>query len=224
VFCSVLIPTRGRPTHTRKALESLVDTACADGPRWEAILRLDYDDPALTAYLEELSDHRGRVRVVIGSRGRGYTGLERMWNDCARQARGEWLLCFNDDARMLTPEWNRVLAELSQADPEPWCIGPADSTISPYVCAMFPIVSRKVLHTLGHITRHYCVDAYLDRILRSWNSKPYLCTSRLKVYHNCPQDQTRQDTIDAITRDGKRLGPDFEAWVAADAEALRRQP
>ena len=101
---SVLVPSRGRVAALEAAEKALLDLADLPG-EVEFLVALDPDDPDLYSYVDSLPD--GQFWVA-GER-YGYTRLHEYYNHLAEMAAGDWLLVYNDDARMLTPGWDTII-------------------------------------------------------------------------------------------------------------------
>lgn len=108
---SILLPTRGRPDSLRRAVWSAADHA--DNPKLlEFILRVDEDDAETLKVAEELQSCL-QVNLIVGARGAGYGEFHRLVNACAVQAKGDWLLLYNDDAELVTDHFDTMLADLT---------------------------------------------------------------------------------------------------------------
>jgi GT2 family glycosyltransferase len=153
---SVLIPTRNRPDLLAKSIASLINTK---GPgEIEFILRLDDDD---------VSDHKhlpiATYFIIVGPR-IGWVNNHVMLDECAQKAKGDWLMAWNDDVLMETPEWNTKL-ETGHDAATPcvlnFCPGGND----------FPVVSKTFYKVLGHWARHTHADTYIQYVSCGTNTE-----------------------------------------------------
>ncbi len=103
---SVLCPTRGRPGPLAESVSSLLDLASG---AVEVLTALDPDDSAGLDAAARLP-----VRAWTAPERFGYMQLHRYYNHLASMAGGEWLLVWNDDARMLTAGWDEIIAAQEQ--------------------------------------------------------------------------------------------------------------
>ena len=101
---SVLCPTRGRPGALEKSLAGLLDLATAPA-RVEILLGADPDDDATLALPLPWQASRWTAPHRYG-----YASLHLYYNALAGQATGRWHMLWNDDALMVTPGWDDVIA------------------------------------------------------------------------------------------------------------------
>ena len=105
---SVLTPSRGRASSLRDSVFAIIDHA-ASRDAVEVLVALDPDDEdAETA--RYLTEGVPQVRYWTAPERYGYMQLHRYYNHLASMAGGEWLLVWNDDARMLTAGWDEIIA------------------------------------------------------------------------------------------------------------------
>ena len=104
---SVLCPSRGRASSLRDSAFGIIDRA-SSREQVEVLVALDPDDPEedLAPYLTQGA---GRIRYWTAPERYGYAQIHRYYNHLAAMARGEWLLLWNDDARMLTDGWDEII-------------------------------------------------------------------------------------------------------------------
>lgn len=91
-FCSVLIPTRGRPEAVLKAIASVRQSASPD--EVDIWLRLDRDDNISLNALPKLLDE---AHVVMGHRRGGYYNLNIFYTELADHSNAPYVWLFNDD-------------------------------------------------------------------------------------------------------------------------------
>ena len=104
---SVLTPSRGRASSLRDSVFAIIDHA-ASRDAVEVLVALDPDDEdAETA--RYLTEGVPQVRYWTAPERYGYMQLHRYYNHLATMARGDWLMIWNDDARMLTQGWDDIV-------------------------------------------------------------------------------------------------------------------
>jgi hypothetical protein len=160
---SVLLPTRGRTDVLLKSLQSLVDKA-ANHSRIELILGIDEDDTETKAYIEKhiapwLKEKQMECRANIFSP-LGYENLHTYVNTLATSAQGDWLFFWNDDALMISQDWDNVI---DQYTGQFKLLGPKDNHNGhPY--AILPIVPRDWFRLMDHLSMNAQNDAWLSHI------------------------------------------------------------
>jgi hypothetical protein len=160
---SVLLPTRGRTDVLLKSLQSLVDKA-ANHSRIELILGIDEDDTETKAYIEKhiapwLKEKQMECRANIFSP-LGYENLHTYVNTLATSAQGDWLFFWNDDALMISQDWDNVI---DQYTGQFKLLGPKDNHNGhPY--AILPIVPRDWYRLMDHLSMNAQNDAWLSHI------------------------------------------------------------
>ena len=154
---SVLVPTRGRLERLQTLLSSFEETT--DG-RAELVFRVDEDDRDTLDFLTEF-----RYRLVVGPRLAGYRSLPEFFNEMAKVAQGDVLMCGNDDMVFRTHGWPSLILEEASKYPD----GMFDIGVSTLNEDHYPwcIVSRKVVDTLGFLwdPRIFWGDIYLRDVM-----------------------------------------------------------
>ena len=193
---SILMATRGRPTHLLSALDSILSLA-TDKNQIEIVYKLDEDDKST---IEAVSDLRSRfpslkTKTIITPRERGYAEMGNWTNLMAEESEGDWLFIFNDDAAMLTEKWDLLL--LGAVIPNCWHFCPEDVCMLTPLCngqadsTEFYIVRRSHYRILnGRITSSCYVDSWLAAVLGRLYSQHRF--PLIKVQHH------RETVIDEI--------------------------
>lgn len=211
---SVLCPSRGREASLRESAASLLGRA-ADPGGVEVLAAVDPDDSDRYA----AAGGPAGVRIWTAPERYGYARLHEYLNHLVTLASGDWLLNWNDDARMLTRGWDEVIAAQDpavlwlQANHHPGA-------------SMFPAWPRAWAQALGHVSPVPHVDTYLQWLGEALGG---LAKVPVEVLHDRADVTGNHD--DATYREGRgRIGPhgmvpggipDREA-VARDAETIRR--
>ena len=115
---SVIVPTRNGAAVLRDSLRSLLDRAAEPQALDLTVVDNGSDQPETLAYLEE-ERARGRIAVLRVDEPFNWSRLN---NLAVRATRGELLLFLNDDTRMLTAGWDRILRRLL-AEPDVGAVG-----------------------------------------------------------------------------------------------------
>jgi glycosyltransferase involved in cell wall biosynthesis len=151
---SILCPSRGRPTLLAESIGSLRDQATTS---LELLVAADEDDS------ETVQVARGLDATVVVSERVGYSNLHVYYNGLAKQASGDWLLLWNDDATMLTASWDRAIEGL----PAGVLVADLQSYHSPDLCC-FPAVRYVAVTAVGGFSPHtpHC-DTYWQDLGRA---------------------------------------------------------
>lgn len=159
---SVLLPTRGRTEALDRSIHSLLDTA-ADASRVQILLAFDSDDEVGTTHFNQHLVNQLRARGVkfkaIQFNRLGYLNIHMYYNELAKHATGDWLFVWNDDAFMNTAGWDQVI---DQYQSQMKVLKVHTHREHPY--SIFPIVPRTWLDTLGHLSGHQMIDAWISQI------------------------------------------------------------
>jgi hypothetical protein len=212
---SVLCPSRGRPDSLWESIGSLNDFA-ADMHEVEVLVAVDPDDAGEYDFAADLAG----VRLWVAPERYGYTRLHEYCNALAGLARGEWLLNWNDDARMLTAGWDLIIA--SQDPAILWL----QANHHPGAC-MFPAWPKAWAEAVGHVSPVAHIDTYLQYLGEALGG---LRKVRVQVLHDRADVTGGHD--DATYREGRgRIGsygmvpgfdgPGLRARAAADAGIIR---
>jgi Glycosyl transferase family 2 len=147
---SVLVPSRERPEALARSIDSL-----GEGD-FEVLVRVDEDDPRRDGY----DQFPG---LVVGPR-HGYAALHHYFNELAERARGDWLVIWNDDAIMQTPDWIEVVRSF---DGKMAVLNPNTNHDNWKIdMNVFPIFPRKIVELTGHLSLNNHNDTWLEFVGR----------------------------------------------------------
>ena len=173
---TVVLPTRGRRDCLRTSLLTLAHLA-QHPEKLEMLLAFDDDDLESQAWFQEHVAPeltKAQVRWVMLSFPRmGYIRLNEYVNALARRAQGQWIMFWGDDAIMESEDWDQRIREV----PDFRVLRMPTHRCHPY--AIFPIVPRAWVETLGYFSAHQLSDSYVSQIA-------YL----LDIMHNIDVDVT----------------------------------
>lgn len=149
---SVLLPSRGRPTALRDTITGLRQHA--DQPdRIEILVAVDPDDPDTSLAAADLNvDHLWPAPSRYG-----YHQLHRYINALAIQASGDWLMLWNDDARIRTTGWDSIIHQQN-----PGVLWPHSNDVPG--CNTFPIWPRAWTAALGHVSLSPHCDSWIQHL------------------------------------------------------------
>lgn len=189
MIASILIPTRGRIDGLNKAISSILHFTPADDV--EILLRFDDDDWQDKGKVFEAPN----VFSIHGPRYDGYKSFHVFCTELARKAKGDWLLCFNDDAIFKAAHgWTQILNATPQsgviAHPEWHELGKSNYHTQVEQHSPFPIVPRSALEIFPQNTFHCPVDIFCDKFLRQEKGWRPLFIPGMSISHDRKIDAT----------------------------------
>ena len=148
---SILLPTRKRTEAVVKSIGSLLANA-ADTSRIEILVAYDNDDEESREFFAETwFPYIGQCSAtskVFETERFGYLRLYKYVNFLAEQAQGDWIMFWNDDALMLTENWDDEIVKH-----DGW-FGllrmPCVTMNHPF--ALFPIIPREWIDVFGRVS------------------------------------------------------------------------
>jgi len=207
---SVLLPSRGRPESLTDSIGSL--RVMADDPsRLEILVAADPDDLSTVKAAEQ-----SRARYWVAPTRYGYHRLHEYMNHLASLAAGEWLLLWNDDARMLTPGWDSRVEEADRG-----VLWPTHND-SPML-NIFPIVHRSLVEALGHFSLSPHCDSWVQDVATAVGAHHRIDVDIRHDRHDLTgghNDQTWRDA-QAGYRTADYHSPPMQAARARDIETLK---
>jgi hypothetical protein len=166
---SVLLPTRGRPHSLQESVNSLVDLA-DDIEQVEILCAVDPDDESAIKVCRELRKV-WQVSSFIAPWRYGYGRLHEYFNFLASEATGDWLMLWNDDARMVTEGWDTIITE-QQYVPR-GITRPSEVLFMDawYPCSgergnIFPVWPQWWQHVLGYVSLSPNADVWISELGR----------------------------------------------------------
>lgn len=182
---SVLLPSRGRPKALLESIASLLDRADRSGAV-EILIAADPDDQPTRDV-----DLPWQANLWTASERYGYSRLHEYVNRIARIATGDWLMLWNDDARMLTQGWDTIVGQQ-----EPGVLWPQSNDIA--TCNTFPIWPRAWTDAMGHVSLSPHCDSWMQHIGEALHKQPRI---DVEILHDRADltgghdDQTRAESL-----------------------------
>ena len=148
---SILLPTRKRTEAVVKSIGSLLANA-RDTSRIEILIAYDNDDEESRQFFNEtwfpFIGQSDATSKVFETERFGYLRLYKYVNFLAEQATGDWIMFWNDDALMLTENWDDEIVKH-----DGW-FGllrmPCVTMNHPF--ALFPIIPREWIDFFGRVS------------------------------------------------------------------------
>ena len=159
---SVLLPTRGRREALKSSVMSLIDRA-KNAESIEILFGVDDDDRETQDWCRENLfpevEAKGVDALVLEFKPMGYIRLHEYVNLLAKYAQGRWLMFWNDDAQMISQDWDQRIIEHNGKFR---CLRMPTHRCHPY--AIFPIVPREWFYLFERLSAHQLSDAYLSQV------------------------------------------------------------
>ncbi len=208
---SVLLPTRNRTDHLYQAVASLF-ASCADKTLVEYIVKADDDDTPTIDLVTGMIKDGLQGKLLVGPRGRGYLDMHHWVNDMAREAGGDWLFLWNDDARMATMHWDQHLLNAAIGKDCPWhgvkevCMLVAPTVGRPDA-AEFAFVRRECVEILGHYSLNPHNDNWIYSVVCFVHAafRVSINVRHLSHSEDMDEDDVRREVLKAYETAGKDL-------------------
>lgn len=179
---SVLIPSRGRPEFALNAINSFPKLH-----NIEFLIAIDEDEKYKDTYLKMNGDRR---KIIVCPRYR-YINLHEYYNTLAAASKGDWLMLFNDDAVLKSPELYDFILQYDHTKPVVLNIWhPIDN--------LFPIVSRKFYEILGHYSLSAHADSWVQQVSQETNTQIYVPGVTIEHFRERMDDDTFKEGRDDI--------------------------
>lgn len=193
---SVFLPTRGRPQGLVEAIDSL-HSLCRDKSLVEYVLKADTDDVETVNLIYNLSKVLP-IRYIVSPRGKGYLEIHKYLNELTYLCRGDWLLGFNDDAKMLTQDWDQILLEVDASKVPGWAGTDEICLIGTQIVERdisweMPIIRRKAIEVLGHFTFNFSADSWIYWVMSGINAAFLIEEIKVSHYGNEIDDTTKRE-------------------------------
>lgn len=174
---SILLPTRNRVDKLTDAIHSLYSKAKYK-EKVEFCIKIDDDDTETINYIKNLSKFIN-IKYDISPREGGYADLYKFFNKCCEISTGNWLFLFNDDGRMLTEHWDKILLEINPFEVKGWKGTKDICLLSPSIkhknaSFIYPILKRSTYEILGHFSNGFYSDDYIYKVMSPLDAAIYV--------------------------------------------------
>lgn len=212
---SVLLPTRGRPVELYESVSSLLMKA---DQFVEVLCAVDPDDEASARACARLGVMYGQSRVSAWTAPErfGYQQVHRYVNFLAGEATTDWLMLWNDDARMLTPGWDRATRQWTGRPQHVLFMDAAYPSIGERG-NIFPIWPSSWYHLLGYVSLSPNMDVWISELGRRLDIEQRI---PVQAVHDRAGDVTHAEGR-ALMGEGNDPGYDSQFNRAERARAVR---
>ena len=166
ILVSILLPTRNRTKLVERSVRSLLSNS-QDPTRIEIIVAYDDDDQISEQYFQSLQWHNlVESYQALQCPKWGYSGLNHYYTAMAKQAQGQWLMIWNDDAIMQTAGWDQHVANHKDF------VGMLHMSTENFkpTLTLFPLIPKVWIDLFGEISQHQLNDSWIQDICHEANA------------------------------------------------------
>lgn len=232
---SLLVPSRGRPSHIEALLCSLQKTTIRN-ERVEIAFCIDTDDRATQTKLDSIKVNsrypRLDIKVLVRERS-SYLNKD-YYNYLASRTTGDYIWAIGDDVRFLTPNWDEIVEQgieeyLKDKPDRVAYIETEDGTDAHHCC--FPIITREAFNATGMFFHPEIMTWGADRTLAElYEGVNRICKIEGVAldhisYHDgkSPFDDTASSVRDRFFKDPNCHNKVTSAIIPKQIELLKRQ-
>lgn len=192
---SAILPSRGRPDQLEMAIRNLAGTA-AQPSQLEILVGLDADDEESIETMRRLCKELPLpfVSSWVSPQRFGYARLHEYVNFLAGQSVGDWLMLWNDDAVMVTDDWDAVIRE----QPADRCLFMNARYPAPAPGNIFPVWPRDWYTITGHVSLSANCDVWVSEVARRLGAE-------VRVPIEAVHERCRDEEADATHAEGRML-------------------
>ena len=179
-FISVLLPTRQRPNLVISSVTSILSLAKNPGSIEIAVAYDDDDHESHALFQSEewhdlINKYHAHQRVFQTPRW-GYGALHNYYNLMCKETSSDWLLAWNDDASMLTQDWDQHVRDAGDF------MGLLHIECTTYpVLSLFPLFPRAWVDFFGEATACNHIDSWILDICTIAGA---IKNTGIEVYHD----------------------------------------
>jgi len=174
---SVVLPSRERPQLAKEAIESF-----GGHKGFEFIVAIDDDDTS------DYSEVKKIAKVLVMPRA-GYRHLEKYMNAMAKVSKGDWIMNFNDDAKLESSPEDLYDTVDEFAHTQPIVLNPWKELDN-----LFPIISRKFYEIVGHFSLNTHVDSWVQEVSEHTGTQYYIPGIKINHFRDTLSDTTHEDS------------------------------
>jgi len=192
---SVLMPSRMRYELAKESILSLGDGG------YEVLMYIDEDDPDKEHYLDFSGLMGLPVRTFIKPRV-GYHKFHEMINFLAEQAKGEWLMLWNDDALIECEDW---VGKVSSAEKGLTVLNITNPGVDNN--NLFPVISRELYELIGHFSLSTHCDSWVQDLANECGVHQSLNGTHIEHRRDRVNDEVKNETQGAY----KTTSPEYSS-------------
>ena len=166
-YISVIFPSRKRVDLLQKTLTSIFSLANPEVNNFEVIVKVDLDDLETLDYIKTWDPQIENLHFLISSRKKGYLSIMDFVEDMIDLAKGKYIISFNDDTIILTPNWNSILE--SKLTDFKFYYPKVNGYKEAFYC-----IPKELYHLWGHIAPHNQADSHLNWVGQTLGINEYI--------------------------------------------------
>lgn len=204
---SICVPTRERPHHVRRLIQSVTETA--KFPEMiEFCFYCDDDDVATQSMLRESQKQMKNIKFTVGPR----IMFSDTWNHCHRLAQSEIIMMGSDDIVFRTKDWDIIVIDKFDSCPDKILFVYGDDLKQGIRLGTHGFLHQTWIRTCGFFTppyfsADYC-DTWIDTIAQNLNRKLFLPNVVIEHMHvsmkKSDMDNNSKDRVFRSKRDDNR--------------------
>lgn len=180
ILISVMLPTRHRVDLVKRSISGLLEKA-NNPANIEILIAYDDDDMDSKEFFStewnKLINSFGAHTQVFETPQWGYGELNDYYNLMSKNAKGQWLLLWNDDALMMDPAWDTAI---SQHKDFLGMIHMNTDNFGKHL-TLFPLVPREWIKLFGCLSLSNLNDSWIQDICHAANT---VLTIEPRIFHD----------------------------------------
>lgn len=185
---SLLLPTRNRFEDCNRTIKSFFENA-KNSQNLQLILRCDNDDLEFLKNIHKL-DHIEKLTIIVGDKYDGYKSLHKFYNEMINFASGDYIMPINDDLICETKGFDEIIMSKNKEDIKIY-VGVSNGN---YQGWYFPIIQKKIIQEIGHLSKSPFYDGYL-----------YFSLNKLGIYEEIDINFTHHVLNDNLTENKNKV-------------------
>ena len=200
IFFSFLIPTRKRPEQCILSINEIINKSKSKNS-YEFLFAFDDDDETSETILSFLKDNNIVHNYIVTER-YGYKNLHKYYNKLCKLTRGKFMWCWNDDAYILTQDWDEIIfKQISVNNLLLYYFNCND----PYAFVA-PLISSKLIDYFGYISLNTHFDSWYEDLTKNLITYEKI---NVDIFHNTLNNNIMNIDYTEVQNDRNISSPEF---------------
>lgn len=202
VFISFLVPTRKRFNLLVDSINSIVSKAKDN--KYEILLAMDNDDDTAENVKEFIQSNKYEniIKLFMYER-QYYHNLHVYINDLCSKASGDYLLLWNDDARIVSDNWDIIINDTISKQDKLYMYQLENN----HAWECFPMIPKEWYNRMGHFSLNAHNDSWVRLVGEPLNA---IRTMPVKLWH-LRGDDARNNIYTEVDTSYTISSPDFHS-------------